>query len=59
MTRWSAADYLRMRGYRVLEAVNVTEALGLATAGTSYELIAGSIARCDDSGHRHAAHHRL
>ena len=32
-TRWSAAEYLRMRGYKVIEAVNLTEALGLAAAG--------------------------
>jgi DNA-binding NtrC family response regulator len=39
MTRWSAAEYFRMRGYRVLEAVNVTEALGLAAAGTTIDAV--------------------
>lgn len=39
VTRWSAAEYLRMRGYRVLEAANVTEALGLASAGTAIDAV--------------------
>jgi two-component system, response regulator PdtaR len=39
VTRWSAAEYLRMRGYRVLEAVNVTEALGLAATGATIDAV--------------------
>ncbi len=39
MTRWSAAEYLRMRGYKVLEAVNATEALGLASAGAPIDAV--------------------
>ncbi len=39
MTRWSAAEYLRRQGYKVLEAVNVTEAIGLAGAGTAIDAV--------------------
>lgn len=39
MTRWSAAEYLRRQGYKVLEAVNVTEAIGLAAAGTPIDAV--------------------
>jgi len=39
MTRWSAAQYLRAQGYRVLEAVNFTEALGLANSGTRIDVV--------------------
>jgi len=39
MTRWAAAEYLRRGGYKVLEAVNVTEALGLAAAGTQIDAV--------------------
>lgn len=39
MTRWAAAEYLRRRGYKVLEALNVTEALGLAAAGTPIDAV--------------------
>ena len=43
MTRWSAAEYLRLRGYKVLEAVDVTEALGLAAAGTPIDAVFSDI----------------
>lgn len=39
MTRWAAAEYLRQQGYKVLEAVNVTEALALTTAGTPIDVV--------------------
>ena len=39
LTRWSAAEYLRRRGYKVLEAVNVTEAIGLIAAGTPIDAV--------------------
>lgn len=33
MTRWAAARYLRNAGFRVMEAVDSTEAIGLASSG--------------------------
>jgi len=50
MTRWSAAEYLRKRGYRVLEAVNVTEALGLATAGTPIDAVFSDVQLGEEQG---------
>jgi CheY-like chemotaxis protein len=49
VTRWSAAEYLRMRGYKVIEAVDVTEALGIAAAGTPIDAVF-SDARMSTSG---------
>ena len=33
MTRWAAARYLRHAGFKVMEAVDSTEAMGLAASG--------------------------
>jgi len=38
-TRWSTAEYLRRQGYKVLEAVDMKEALVLATAGTRIDVV--------------------
>jgi DNA-binding NtrC family response regulator len=34
MTRWAAARYLRNAGFKVIEATDSTEAIGLAASGT-------------------------
>ena len=39
MTRWTAAEYLRQNGFKVLEAVDVTEALGLAGSGVQIDAL--------------------
>jgi DNA-binding NtrC family response regulator len=38
-TRWTAAEYMRHRGYKVIEAVNATEALSLAASGVSIDAV--------------------
>jgi two-component system, response regulator PdtaR len=50
MTRWSAAEYLRRRGYKVLEAVNLTEALGLASGGTPIDVVFSDVQLGDEQG---------
>lgn len=55
-TRWSAAEYLRRRGYKVLEAVNVTEALGLATSGTRIDAVFSDVDLGEEQGGHELAH---
>lgn len=55
-TRWSAAEYLRRQGYKVLEAVNVTEALGLATAGTRIDAVFSDVNLGEEQGGHELAH---
>jgi len=38
-TRWCAASYLRLVGYRVLEAVNANEAFDLVNSGIDIDLV--------------------
>lgn len=38
-TRYSAAEYLRARGFRVLEAKNADEAISLLTCGKHADLV--------------------
>jgi CheY-like chemotaxis protein len=38
-TRWAAAEYLRHAGYRVVEAVNVPEALGVLRCGVRIDIV--------------------
>lgn len=49
-TRWAAAEYLRRRGYKVLEAVNATEALGLAAAGTQIDALFSDVELGEEQG---------
>jgi DNA-binding NtrC family response regulator len=39
ITRWSAAEYLRRVGFKVVEAVNVEEARGVINCGTPVDLV--------------------
>ena len=39
ITRWSAAEYLRRVGFKVVEAVNAAEAVGVITCGTAVDLV--------------------
>jgi CheY-like chemotaxis protein len=38
-TRWSAAEFLRHGGYRVVEAVNVAEAMGVMRCGAHVDIV--------------------
>jgi CheY-like chemotaxis protein len=38
-TRWSIAEFLRMNGYRVVEAMNSTEAIAVLCSGTAVDLV--------------------
>ena len=38
-TRWLTAEFLRMSGYRVVEAMNSTEAIAVLCSGTSVDLV--------------------
>jgi DNA-binding NtrC family response regulator len=50
MTRWAAAEFLRQQGYKVLEAVNVTEALALTTAGTPIDVVFSDVQLGEELG---------
>jgi CheY-like chemotaxis protein len=39
ITRWSAAEYLRRVGFKVVEAVNATEAVGVITCGAHIDIV--------------------
>ncbi len=56
VTRWSTAEYLRRQGYKVLEAVNVTEALGLAAAGTRIDVVFSEVQLEGEQGGHELAH---
>lgn len=43
LTRWSAAECLRGAGYRVVEAINTTEAVGVINSGTQVDLVFSDI----------------
>jgi CheY-like chemotaxis protein len=43
ITRWSAAEYLRRVGFKVVEAVNAPEAIGLVNCGTRVDLVFSDI----------------
>jgi CheY-like chemotaxis protein len=38
-TRWSAAEFLRHVGFRVVEAVNVSEAMGVMRCGVHVDIV--------------------
>jgi CheY-like chemotaxis protein len=38
-TRWLTAEFLRMNGYRVVEAMNSVEAIGILCSGTAVDLV--------------------
>ena len=38
-TRWLTAEFLRMSGYRVIEAMNSIEAMGVLCSGTAVDLV--------------------
>ena len=38
-TRWLTAEFLRMNGYRVIEAMNSVEAIGVLCSGTAVDLV--------------------
>jgi CheY-like chemotaxis protein len=38
-TRWSTAEFLRINGYRVVEAMNSVEAIGVLSSGTAVDLV--------------------
>jgi DNA-binding NtrC family response regulator len=44
MTRWAAARYLRDAGFKVLEAVEATEAMGLAASGMPISAVFSDVA---------------
>jgi CheY-like chemotaxis protein len=62
ITRWSAAEYLRRVGFRVVEAVNVVEAMGVVNCGTQIDLVFSDVRLPgDDDGYglaRWLAQHR-
>jgi DNA-binding NtrC family response regulator len=39
ITRWVAAEYLRDQGYKIIEAVDATEAMGLAGSGIVIDVV--------------------
>jgi CheY-like chemotaxis protein len=43
MTRWTAAEYLREVGFRVIEAVNVPEAKSILSSGTHVDVVFSDI----------------
>jgi len=43
LTRWSAAEYLRYVGFRVIEAVNAAEAIAIVSCGTDVDLVFSDI----------------
>lgn len=47
MTRWPAAEHLRQRGFRVIEAVDVTEALGVAACGVRIDAVFSDVTPAD------------
>lgn len=42
-TRWGAAEYLRQSDYRVFEAMNVAEAIGIMNSGTRIDIVFSDI----------------
>jgi DNA-binding NtrC family response regulator len=50
ITRWTAAEYLRRHGYKVLESVSVTEGLALAAAGTRIDAVFSDVDLGEEQG---------
>jgi CheY-like chemotaxis protein len=42
-TRWGAAEYLRQSDYRVFEAMNVAEAMGIVNSGSHIDIVFSDI----------------
>ena len=38
-TRWTAAELLRLQGFKVIEATSLSEALGVAASGVAIDLV--------------------
>ena len=43
ITRWSAAEYLRRVGFKVIEAVDVTEAMGVINSGVTVDAVLSDV----------------
>lgn len=43
MTRWAAAEFLRLSGFKVIEATSLSEALGIAASGAVIDVVFSDI----------------
>lgn len=49
MARWQTADYLRERGYNIIEATGVFDALSLLGSGMHVDIVFSNVPSADES----------
>jgi len=52
MTRWKTADYLRERGYNIIEATGASDAMALLASGIHVDIVFFDLHSRDASGNR-------